>query len=606
MLKACTKTLSEVFALGVFEPAKIQREYQWRTDQVSQLIDDLVAAFQRMGRDPGELESDEDVPAADEESDDGEEPAASAGATIIQRRLRSALVPDTYFLGGLIVLTTARSSSLQVYDGLQRLVTLSAMLCAIRDTWPEPLDRDLARISTLLFDPQKKRRLQYPTPGRTLASLISGETLARSPLAPADIRLRDTYHFACGQFNGRWLPARRRAFLDFLAEAVHVSVSETDNHSVAYQMFMGANARGLKLEVGDILKGVLAEQVRNNNGTVAQVDACAQAFRSAQQKLRAGFTDFLHATEIYVLREEHQEVQYLGHTTGEKLEGMFNDSTPPGEIVQWLEGDFSRIARIFARSREHLHMDPIKGVDISFRQLSFLSWKEWQPLLVAMGLSYDNMSAPGFAQEVKTLCRICYIVELLEMSASARRRKFIEAMRQRERGLNPFIWDRRANGPRALYFAKGTALRRAMKALRAPLVSEEKRGAVVRWIETLLWSGEVPRQCTDDASVEHVLPKASVGAWQTLFSEEERDASLNLLGNLCLIDKSTNIFLGNKEWDFKKSEYLKKADIFKGLGQVLDVSAQMALQNDPRPWSARTVAQLTERLARIGDQALRP
>ncbi len=55
------------------------------------------------------------------------------------------------------------------------------------------------------------------------------------------------------------------------------------------------------------------------------------------------------------------------------------------------------------------------------------------------------------------------------------------------------------------------------------------------------------RDRTYDASVEHVLLVAAMGEWQTKSTVEEVEASTNLLGNLCLIDKEANWAIG---WGF--------------------------------------------------------
>ena len=59
MIKSETVPLSQVLKIGRFEPAKVQREYQWQTSHVEKLLNDLVAAFQRIGDDPGEDEPDD-------------------------------------------------------------------------------------------------------------------------------------------------------------------------------------------------------------------------------------------------------------------------------------------------------------------------------------------------------------------------------------------------------------------------------------------------------------------------------------------------------------------------------------------------------------------
>jgi hypothetical protein len=50
------ETLKTIFARGEFQAAKVQREYQWQSDHVQQLYDDLVAAFERVAPPPAREE----------------------------------------------------------------------------------------------------------------------------------------------------------------------------------------------------------------------------------------------------------------------------------------------------------------------------------------------------------------------------------------------------------------------------------------------------------------------------------------------------------------------------------------------------------------------
>lgn len=62
----------------------------------------------------------------------------------------------------------------------------------------------------------------------------------------------------------------------------------------------------------------------------------------------------------------------------------------------------------------------------------------------------------------------------------------------------------------------------------------------------------------DARSVEHVFPQNpnEGGAWDKGYSEDEREAFVNQLGNLVLLSKSKNSSASNKEFNEKKSSYL--------------------------------------------------
>src|SRR6185295_551027 len=62
MISAASLTIRQLFALGQFEPARAQRDYQWDEAQWGALLNDLTAAFTNAGLDPDEGKGIEDDP----------------------------------------------------------------------------------------------------------------------------------------------------------------------------------------------------------------------------------------------------------------------------------------------------------------------------------------------------------------------------------------------------------------------------------------------------------------------------------------------------------------------------------------------------------------
>lgn len=614
MIVSSSQPLGGLLRLGKFVPARIQRAYQWQTPEVSRLLDDLVATFQRMELDPGENGTQAAGAAEAEEhdlSDESEEAVESAQSPVERRALGLRLAPDGYFLGTVILLKARLSVPWSIYDGLQRILTVTILLSALRDTWPSIPAASALTLSDLLLDRgDKKRRLNYPTTGRMLDAIVDGTRPERRSLNDGDLRMKEAAEFLRRQFDERWNSERRAAFLEFLTDVVMVTVTETDNHSVAYQMFIGANARGLRLSIGDVVKSLIADLVRANGGTVAQVDACAMTWTRAQQTLQRDFDDFIHAAEVFQFRAEYSEKTSLraydsAHTTGEKLQELFDETTPPEDICKWIAQDFTRMAAVFERARQHYRMEQATGMDICFRQLSFLEWTEWHPLLLSICLKHENLGSSQLANEIRALKRACYIVELLDWSESTRRRKFMEAIEAREANRSPFA--RQAKGkPSALYFLpNGNLIKNAQRALRAPLTSMQKRGAIARYVETLHWKGTVPRTCTSGASIEHVLPVMAFGDWLHAFNEDQRERLTNKLGNLCLLDRGANQSIGNKEWRYKAAEFGKWRSYFRSVDTVLAKGQAMTEAGEVHAWCPKAIEERTEELAVLAERDLK-
>ncbi len=605
MIDSASMTLPEVLMLGPYEPAKVQRQYQWQSLQVSDLLDDLFGAFQSMGIDPG------DESTAIETEPDAAESVNSAQAinrtpkqkpppsALVRRTTPRRMAPDIYFLGATIFYKSPLGKTLVVFDGLQRLTTISIMLAALRDSWPA-MPRDAAgKLQSWLFDGDKPR-LTLQTTGGTFAAIMNAQALRTGRLTEGEVKMRSALRLFDQKFHG-WSSLRRAKFVEFLETRVYLTVTEVDNPTVAYQMFNGANARGLRLNPSDVLKGFFSEQIRDAGGTVKQVENFTDVWRDAEMSLRNGFGPFLHALEVYKFRPKEP------HTTGELLDTLFvaTDASQPlvaQTILAWFEGEFTSLVKVAARARAHTQLGTLRGVDIAFRQLSFLSWNDWLPFCLAAGdADGPAPAAAEFAAEIDELCRACYMIELLDWREGSRRKKIVEAIEQREAGLDPFNFNGRVAG--TLCFKSKRVKRIARERLRQPLLSEEKRGALVRWLETLQWGSALPGKVTDEASIEHILPITARDDWLTLFTDPERDIWTNRLGNLCQIDRAVNEQIGNSQWPVKRDAYAALKKPSKGADLALSIS-KAAVASGEAAWSPATVKNRDDQMVEFAVRAL--
>ena len=598
MISSRSISLAELLQLGHFIPAPVQREFQWRTEQTRQLLDDVFGAFQRTGDDPGDAPNTGDTGEEDEAAEEEEagppdlDPGKISGTRSSRPKKRA---PREYFLGGVILFKAPQAEgSYQIYDGLQRLTTISLLLAKLRDSWPAgQSEQDEATLSGMLFGGQSEPRVRVRTSGRTLADVLNARSLHNRELTDGDYRMREAVKFFAEEL-ATWSNERRVSFLRFFADNVRLTVTEVDNPSLAYQMFVAANARGLSLAIGDILKGQLVEQVSQVGGTANQIQSTALKWRSAQLRLRRGFDDFLHALEVLRFRPGPND----RHAPGELLVEMFEDEASAQSIESWVANEFSQLADIFERSRNHLGQQQARGADLHFRQLSFLGWKEWQPFYLALGLANHRSTPAVWEKQIFSLQRACYIIELLDWSARKRRKTFLAAIEQLEKKTNPF-------SVRGGELGFGPKLRGiAARNLRGPLASDEKRGAVVRWIETLHWGVNLPKSCTDDASVEHIVPITAMGDWEKKFSDDERERLTHRLGNLCIIPKDVNDKIGHSQWPEKEREYEPLVGHFKGVELVLDAARAGVPAGQATAWSAGAIEALTEQLASKAERAL--
>ncbi|MEZ5855916.1 MAG: HNH endonuclease family protein [Hyphomicrobiaceae bacterium] len=397
-----------------------------------------------------------------------------------------------------------------------------------------------------LYEASASTRVRVQTPARTLADTIAARKLRWSEMSAGDRNMREVSSMFTDQFAD-WSDDRRRAFLAFFTSNVLLTVVYVENPSLAYQIFVAANARGLDLEIGDITKGQLVELVSQNGGSRALIETTAAEWTRTQRLLRGGFDDFLNAVEVLKFRPDQK------HALGELLLDLFDETSDPAEISTFVTHELSRMARAFEPCRTHLGLSASRGVHLSFRQLSFLHWKDWQPFYLALALAHEDRP-DRLDEAIPKLQRACFMFEVLGWSERTRRRAFLKAISQLEDGLDPFRARQKGKVYGSLYFSPKFR-RLARQSLRQPFIEDDRRGSIVRWIETLHWGEEVPKSCTDDTTIEHVLPRTAIGEWQKRFTEDERERLTNRLGNLCLLPADKNADLGNKDWIDKVKVY---------------------------------------------------
>lgn len=602
MIKCAAYRLDELFLRGVFEPASVQREYQWTTKECGQLLADLFEAFARAGFDPtpSPRAQAEEVPeeAGDEEKlESGTRPVAPLTSGSGKGAGVRAVTPPPkdYFLGPMVLLPAPKAANRYfIYDGLQRFTSLSILVSVLRDAFGGGDTAQWYELQQLLRTEDGAARLKAPTPGATLATITGSLGGSRPPwrsrqgLTQADINMRD----AAKLFHERtrdWTDARRVAFVKFLREHAFFAVTAVDDRSLAYKIFVTANDRGLSLQVGDIIKGRLVELVADARGAAAGEEV-AQKWSQLQRQVRPHFDEFLRAVDFMEFRE------FRPSDYGEALLERFECDDGAAQASAWVSQELATQADRFATLFKHERMDPIEGIHLSFRQLYFIDDDHWRSVAMALQWAY-GADARVWAQAVKKLVNACYIIELLDWPAHKRAGNFARALVQIGNDQDPFQFRPSPGEFGALHFSP-LMRERARSALLSPFTDEARRSAIVRWLETLYWSRSMPKGPTRNTSVEHVLPRASKGAWAKLFDESIRDTATNKLGNLCIMPKELNDDLGNSEYAAKRAVYLTLPAEFRSAHEVAANT-----EWTPEVLEARTAAIAQKAASALGIQA---
>ncbi|MCI4666414.1 MAG: DUF262 domain-containing HNH endonuclease family protein [Neomegalonema sp.] len=615
------RPLGEMLKAGRFQPASVQRAFQWGGREASVLLNDLVAFMRRLGFAPTDCTEDvcnDGVIGSDEIDAEGrisERVSDAAGdASRVDEAMQIAVrapspaprraQPDLYFLGGVVILPAPKAPGVfHLYDGFQRTTTLMALLSALRASFDDDAAPEIETISALLLSEQAadRRRLFVSGMGGVLARMMGPPLKKRRGrfwrnAKNAAQRLADVYYvfqerFAC------WTDEERAFFLDALLNKVVVGVLRVENRSVAYQIFVGSNGRGRLLELSDILKGRIVELIDRGEGAPA-AERCARSWSEMHKRFGDRFDTLLKASEFirYLPREAYE----AGDLLLQSIDMAEDEKAPTDALARdlslWVAGLQDAYADSFARIRAHHAPIDSFGWDIALRRLSFLDWNEWLPVALQIDLLAGADNARR-ARQLHALQRFCYILDLAWWNQKGRMEIAGEAIRQLRQGHSPFANTHEDDG-RVIYGAMKASERlreRARAALERPLLDPAKRGPIVRLSETLLWGDYLPNGCTDNADVEHILPQAHIGEWAEKFTEEEHEFWCNRLGNLCILEKETNRRVAAHAWAVKRQAYLDVAERFNSAADAARVDE----------WTVSAIAARHERMVALVSAHLR-
>jgi hypothetical protein len=201
-----------------------QREYRWRTKEMSELIKDLTGRF------------------------------LSAWRPTHGRR--DAARYPSYFLGSIIVSNT--DGRLSVIDGQQRLTSLSLLLIWVLHGLQEEADRN--QIADLIFTRQfgtNSYNLDVPERTAAMDALYRKEPYNRDT-APESVRnILDRFEDIDQEVPKEIADNARAMFADWLIEKVYLVEIAAPSDDDGYAIFETMNDRGLPLSPTDMLKSHL-------------------------------------------------------------------------------------------------------------------------------------------------------------------------------------------------------------------------------------------------------------------------------------------------------------------------------------------------------------
>jgi hypothetical protein len=565
-LKSRVVTLADLFTAGHYVPAAVQRDYQWHERECELLLADLDRALHPA------------MPA----------PADAAAAGGDAEEIEADLRPHDnqpaegrtydYYLGA-IVTRPLTDSRIEIFDGLQRLTTLTVLMAILRDA--STASDHKKRLQDLITSAKGLHRLTLPGKDRTLLDEIqaSGEAIKMRRGQPRT-ELARRIRAAARTFRKEvtsWDPRRLSDFIAFMLTRVSVVIVEATDPKLARQIFITTNLRGVPLDQVALFKGQLID-IAPDETTAAEM---VRHWVGIQQAVGSDIEGFLLAMD-FIERRAHQGADCLT-----MLADHLATKPGPAGILNWI-GRLAMYAGAWRELMQKLDAPGAEPMDKSIWRLRFFKWHEWKPLAL---LWYADAFIKGHkgkragtidaltARRFDALHRRCMAITLAGYSDVDRSTIFRNAIQQVLRRRDPL------NG--ALTF-NAFAQDRMRETLTRPLLHDENRLTLIRWLESMQWGANPPPYIAG-ATVEHILPQrpAPRSQWIDAFPDEgDRYDACHSLGNLAAMDYRPNQNIVNFEFPAKKAVITEQSTKYKTL---TDVAREPA-------WSPNIVHARTTRL----------
>lgn len=556
--------VAELFRADAIEPASVQRAFQWTGDHARVFLEDLTKAASRHA--PPEPVQVENIEIAPSEELGGFPELDAPDVELVEG-------PDGYFLGPMVIhALSGEPETFIVFDGLQRITTLTILLAVLRDLLSvagpstDPVrDRLAACVTTPDSGPRLRARGDQNAMARFIQPAGAAVSLRRSFRNRPNARARILEIAADFRDRLKGEPQETlRSLASFLLDRVSVCAIDPGDAVMGRQIFVTINDRGLRLDQSDIFRSQLGLIMGEDEDGL---DRLMARWRKVEERLPdiGQRQAFLQAADVL---QRHQWADQRGLTDlGEHL--IANHTAQ--SIFQWVD-DLELQAASWQRLQRARAPDCADGLCDVLRRLHIFDWPEWHPLALfyidrAQQAERENqLYRVGLAQtRLGELVDACMAITLAGLSAQVRQTVVRRALRDFRDQRNPL----REGGPLRLL---PDQRRRARETVSGPIYLPEIYRPFVRWLEASMWTDAPVPGWILATTTEHVLPRAVPpgSEWLRDFPHEDtRSAMAHRCGNLACLEWSLNEEADRRDFGPKKDVYARSEWMPRTLQRVL-------------------------------------
>lgn len=516
------KSILELFGdLYWFNIPSYQRPYVWTEENVSELLDDIIYAF--------ENNSDE-----------------------------------KYFMGSLVLQKKA-VFDYDVLDGQQRLTTLCILLAVLRDSIKDfdlifNLSQDLYKAGDKSLNRANKNRLHFEIRGEVqeffsnyiakrnstckINEVVSQNISIKNMVNTVKIIKKFIEEYFLDEINREDLTdTTLNKFIGFIRQNLIFAYVCSDTREQAFRLFTILNNRGIPLTTADILKSLNLDKISDES----QRNEYAKKWEELEQKYGERFDRFLNFIRTMKLKEKArknllEEFEEKIYKKGTMIYGK--------ESIDYFRTTSDNYDKLITFDINLKELDNHYKNLVTIMKTGFNS-EDWIPPLLYFYERFNTQDLGKFivlldnkfmgdwvnretpTKRLENMNKILKAIELAETSK--------EVVENRE--LFEFDRDRFFNEINGNIYGQ-------------------------RYCKYLLLKIENYKMASDmvfisnykNISVEHILPQSpkNDSLWRKEFTDDEREYWTNKLANLMLITRRKNSQLSNSEFEEKKERYSKE------------------------------------------------
>ena len=499
-MKAEERTISQILTTQVrYEIPPYQRPYSWEEDNVKQLLEDLLEAYEAKDRE--------------------------------------------YFIGSLITIERERDRFYDVVDGQQRLTTLNIILARLRDHIADGASKALLQNCLL---PQNPLTGEAEAPRLSLRKkdqnffrkhVLESQPVAKDKVNGLEVPQQNLIQNAAviDAFCQGRTEQELKLLANFILSSVYVVFVTTFSFDSAYRLFNVLNARGMPLSNADLIKNSLFSQLR---GQVGESETLEETWLELEsiigiERLDTFFGHYRTAfTANKASKALHEEMASLIRAKGDPFAFLETAIQAAGQYIRIVDRDFS---------------DPVALR--SLHALSRVKYEDWIPPLLSF-LS-NGVEGLGEVEFLDLLEKITMQNWVRRLGSTARLTIYYQLIRA--------IRDQKTADEIREIFHNSAQNSDFLQLLGSDIYGQPFTNAVLLRLEEASQDASVTKIYSGEITIEHVLPQALKDPyWIERFEPEHHQRWVHKLGNLALLSGRKNYQAQCFSFEKKKAIYLDK------------------------------------------------